>query len=55
MDNQMLIVTQVVLKGFMESEKRLPENKEDWERIQEVVFKTWLVSKKAEKKISELN
>lgn len=54
MDNQLLIVAQVIVKGFVEANKRLPQTKEEWEEIKMGVLKTWKASYLADQEIKKL-
>ena len=55
MDNiQSIIVAQTVLKGFVEANKRLPKSDEEWQVIQDGVYKTWVASENARKKINKV-
>ena len=55
MDNKdILIVAQVVFKGFVETEKRLPENDEDTERLKSAILKTWKASYLAQQEINKI-
>lgn len=54
MEKDLLIVAQVVLKGFVETEKRLPENDKDTIRLEDAILKTWKAAYLANKKINEL-
>jgi len=54
LNKQLIIISQVVLKGFIDTEKTLPIEPHHWEQISDVVFKTWLVSQKVSKQINNL-
>ena len=55
MDNKdILIISQVVFKGFVEIEKRLPEDDLDTERINQGILKTWKAAYLAQLEINKV-
>ena len=49
---QILIVTQVVLKGFIEQYKKLPEEDTEFELIKDTVYKIVITSENAYKQLA---
>jgi|GEM_PF-6000269 len=54
MEQNIMILTQVVFKGFIEAEKRLPEEK-DVDYIKEGILKTYKAGLLAQKEINNLH
>lgn len=54
MDNNIMILTQVVFKGFVEAYKELPQNEEDVEKLKTSILKTYKAGLLAQSEINKL-
>lgn len=55
MDNSIMILSQVIFKGFIETEKRLPSTDEDSLKMELAILKTYKSALLSQKKINSLN
>ena len=54
MDNNILIVAQVIVKLFVETEKRLPGDDNDMDRMVTAILKTYKAGLSAQNQINQL-
>ena len=54
MDNNIMILTQVIFKGFIETNQKLPQSEEDVETLKTAILKTYKAGLLAQSEINKL-